>query len=93
MTEHFLYRSSRGNDYILVDYHCDGNDILAEPLKNRTVATIKEYWDSSNNKFATVGIQPRTYILDNEASQNLKNSIIGKEIRYQLVPPHIHQEN
>ena len=29
------YRSSRGNEYILVGYHFDGNTILAEPIKNR----------------------------------------------------------
>ena len=52
----FLYRSSRGSTYILVGYHYNGNDILAESLKNRTAATITEAWDSINNKFATSGI-------------------------------------
>ena len=32
LTGRFPYRSSRGNEYILVLYHYDGNAILLEPL-------------------------------------------------------------
>ena len=63
-----LQIKQEGGEYILVGYHYDGNTILAEPLKNRTAALIVESCDSINNKFATAVIQPRTYILDNEAS-------------------------
>ena len=38
----FSYRSSRVNEYIFAGYHYDGNDILAEPLKNRTVEVITQ---------------------------------------------------
>ena len=71
LTGRFSYRSSRGNEYILVGCHYDGNAILAEPMKNRTAATITEAWDSINNKFSIAGIQSRTYILDNKVSQQL----------------------
>ena len=40
-------RSSRGNKYTLVGYHYDGNAILAEPLKNRTVENIPHIWEKS----------------------------------------------
>ena len=32
LTGRFPYRSSRGNEYILVRYHYDSNSILVEPL-------------------------------------------------------------
>ena len=35
LTGRFPYRSSQGNEYILVGYNYDGNDILAEAIKNR----------------------------------------------------------
>ena len=35
LTGKFLYRSSRGNNYIIVTYNYDANAILAEPVKNR----------------------------------------------------------
>ena len=40
LTGKFPYRSSRGNQYILVTYHYDANHIRGEPLKNREAATI-----------------------------------------------------
>ena len=33
LTGRFPYKSSRGNEYILISYNYDGNTILAEPLK------------------------------------------------------------
>ena len=35
LTGRFPYRSSSGNEYIMVGYHFDGNVILGEPIKNR----------------------------------------------------------
>ena len=46
-----------------------------------------------NNSFAKIGIQPKTYILDNEAPDHLKNAMTVKDIRYQLVLPNIHRSN
>ena len=33
LTGRFTFRSSRGNEYVLVGYHYDASVILAEPLK------------------------------------------------------------
>ena len=44
LTGKFPYRSSRGNAYILIGYHFDGNASLATPTKNRQDRTIKEAW-------------------------------------------------
>ena len=35
LTGRFPYRSSRGNEYILVGYHYNSNTILVQPLCNR----------------------------------------------------------
>ena len=39
------------------------------------------------------GNKPNLCILDNEASDELKNAFTLKEITYQLVPPHCHRAN
>ena len=36
----FPQRSSRGNEYVLVGYHFDGNAILASAVKNRTANSL-----------------------------------------------------
>ena len=65
LTGRFPYRSSRGNEYIMVGYHFDANAIVAEPIKNRQAQTLTDGWKILNSKFAKAGIQPNTYILDN----------------------------
>ena len=42
---------------------------------------------------ATAGIQPNTYILDNEVSRLLLDAMEKEKIKYQMVPPHIHRAN
>ena len=42
LTGRFPFRSSRGNEYILIGYHHDVNAILAEPLKNRQAEIITQ---------------------------------------------------
>ena len=44
LTGRFPYRSSRGNEYILVGYHYDSNAILVQPLGNREAKTITNAW-------------------------------------------------
>ena len=40
LTGRFPFRSSRGNEYILIGYHYDANATLAEPIKNMEAETI-----------------------------------------------------
>ena len=93
LTGRFPYRSTRGNQYILVIYDYDSNVILAEPLKSRVAREIKRGFLKLNETLARRGCQPKIYILDNEASNELKNSLLKYDIKYQLVPPHIHRRN
>ena len=50
LIERLPYRSSRGNEHILVGYHYDDNSILVEPLKNRTAPVITQTWENINKK-------------------------------------------
>ena len=75
LTGRFPHRSSRGNEYLLVGYHFDANAILATPIKNRQAGTIADAWQKQQNKFTVAGIAPHIWVLDNEASQELKNAM------------------
>jgi hypothetical protein len=72
LTGKFPNISARGNQYLLIAYDYDSNAILAEPLKNKTAGEIKRGWIELNNILHSRRVQPSTYILDNEASQDLK---------------------
>ena len=64
----FPYTSSGGNQYILIGYHFDGNEILVKPLKNWQSGEITKAQNKLNTTLKYYGIQPNTYIIDNEAS-------------------------
>ena len=89
----FPITSTSGNQYILVAYHWDANAILAEPIKNRKSATILKAWQKINSSFLKSGHPPNIYIMDNEASGELKQAMTNESIDYQLVPPHCHRRN
>ena len=93
LTGRFPVQSSRGNNYIMVIYSYDANAILAEPLKNRSAGEIVKTWKIINEKLAKAGVCPLVYILDNEISKEFKEALHKKNIKYQLVPPHIHRAN
>jgi hypothetical protein len=93
LTGRFPHKSSRGNQYLLIIYDYDSNAILAEPLKNKTAGEITKAWMHIHNKLQTQGANPSIYIIDNEASNELKTALKKKEIKYQLVPPHVHRRN
>ena len=93
LTGRFPVQSSRGNNYILVCYSYDGNTILAEPLKNRSAPEMIRVWKKVNNTLASAGIEPKISILNNEISNEYKQTLQSKNITFQLVPPHIHRRN
>ena len=77
----------------MVGYHFDSNVILGEPIKNRQAQTITSSWDKLTSKFSIAGMQPNTYVLDNEVSSLLITAMNKEKINFQLVPPHIHRAN
>ena len=63
-------------------YHHDGNIILVIPLNRRTAAEVTRGWKVFNEKFATVGIEPSAYIVDNEANILLKSVMTKRNLKY-----------
>ena len=93
LTGRFPYKSSRGNEYILVVYDYDSNAILAEPLKSRTAGSIKNGWENIHNKLKKRGVSPNLYLLDNEVSSDLKYAMTEAEVDWQLATPYLHRAN
>ena len=92
-TGRFPYTSSRGNEYVMVLYDYDSNVILAKALRNRQGQEIMSSWTSLYDTLEKKGIAPTVFILDNEASNDLKKAMIKRKIQYQLAPPNIHRRN
>ena len=93
LTGRFPEKSARGNQYLLVVYDYDSNAILVEPIVNRQKATITRAWKTIHDTLSTKGAKPKLYVLDNEASKELKVAIKNDNVAYELVPPHIHRRN
>ena len=66
---------------------------LWSSFKNRESESIVRAWTEINNKFDKAGASPNTYVIDNEASSELKTIMHDKGIKHQLVPPHNHRAN
>ena len=93
LTGRFPYKSSRGNQYILVFYNYDANYINAIAVKSRQASELKNAFVSHTDTLRRSGIVPTMYILDNEISNNLKLALTKYGITYQLVPPAQHRRN
>jgi hypothetical protein len=93
LTGAFPHKSSRGNQYIFVLYDYDGNAILTQPIKNRQAATIRDAWLSLHQVLQRSGNAPNLYIMDNEASSDIKDAMFKHKISFQLAPPHMHRRN
>ena len=93
LTGKFPYKSSRGNQYILVGYHHDANNIQGIPIKNREASTIKDAYIHLNDYFEKAGVKPSTWVLDNEFSGDLRHAFKKDKIAFQLVPPKTHRSN
>ena len=71
-TGRFPYKSSQGNEYIMIVYDYNSNAILCEPLKSKAAAVIRNGWGKIHKKLCKRGVAPELYILDNEISKKLK---------------------
>ena len=60
LTGKFPVQSDRGNNYILVAYHYDANNILTTPLKNRTGPCILSGITKIHDKSKKTGINTKT---------------------------------
>ena len=93
LTGKFPVQSERGNNYILVAYHYDANNIFTTTLKHRTWPCILSGITKIHNKLRKRGLTPKLHIMDNEVSEDLKKYVEDSYIQFQLVAPHIHRKN
>ena len=93
LTGRFPFQSTRGNKYILIGYHPDSNAILAKAVKDRTSSTLTSAWEQLHSRFQKAGVAPKTYVLDNECSQDLLTAFEKEKVSHQFVPPGIHRAN
>ena len=86
-------RSSRGNQYILVGYHFDGNCVYGTAVKDRKAATLIAAQEQFRDIFLKAGAVPNMYVMDNEISKKLIEALDKNNTTYQLVPPYTHFRN
>jgi hypothetical protein len=92
-TGQFPVTSNRGNKYIMVLCEIDGNQILAEPMQNRSEGSLILTRQKLMNRLKQSGIYPKMQYVDNEASAAFKQSIKDDKMDYQLITPHMHRAN
>ena len=86
-------QSDKGNNYILVAYHYDANNIITTQLKNRTGLCILNDITKIHDKLRKRGLTQKLHIMDNKVSEDLKQYFEDSDIQFQLVPPHMHWIN
>ena len=92
LTGRFPYKSSRGNQYLVIVYDYDANAIVYAPIKTRQSKEIFTAFKKCEDKVKQA-ITPKLYILDNECAADLKLSIHKNDQQYELVPPNQHRRN
>jgi Reverse transcriptase (RNA-dependent DNA polymerase) len=85
--------SSTGNNYLVIAYDYDSNNILLRPVKSRSATHLTEAIAGIHTTLTRGGCQPQFHRLDNECSQELKGYFDKADIQYQLAPPHEHRSN
>ena len=92
-TGKFPFKSSRGNQYIMILYDYDSNAILAKAVKTRQAKDLSDTWKQLYNDLTRNGHTTKTFIMDNECSSDMKNALKKYSLNYQLVPPDMHRRN
>jgi hypothetical protein len=87
-TGRFPVISSKGNVSIMVSYEYYENEIMAEPIKKNKAAELLRSFQVMEQKLTSKYLKPKLMILDNEASELLKDYLHDQDINFQLVPPY-----
>ena len=75
----------------MVAIHVDAKYIFMEAMRNRSESQMIEAYDRIVRRIKLAGHVLKKHILDNEASENLKETIQGHGMSYELVPPGKHR--
>ena len=76
----------------MVAIHVDESYIYLEAMRNITEAQIIEEYGRIVRMKKLVGIGIKKHILDNEESENFKETNQGRGMSYELVPPGDHRK-
>ena len=86
LTGQFPYKSSSGNEYVLIGYHYDANCIIGHPVKDRRATTLTAAWQNLYNEFTTTDNKPEVWVLDNKVSGELKMAFKLNSSSYHPTP-------
>lgn len=90
----FPVQLCKGNQYIMLAYHCNSNVILVEPFKSKSDAHRIAAYNAIMERLRQQGLSIDLQVLDNEASQKYRQVIKEKwKCKFQLVPPDVHRRN
>ena len=67
----------------MICYDYDSNAILVNPVKTRNAADLRQSTLHLLNRLRTHGYQPTMHVMDNEASDMLKQALLKQKIKYQ----------
>jgi len=83
-----------GNQYIMVAADLDGNYIDCEPLQSRSAKSLTKAYQAIFQHWKATGvICMNWHILDNEATEELKQAIRENKYRVELTPVYQHRRN
>ena len=75
-TGKFLVTPFRGNQYIIVLFELDSNNILVEPMKSQTAGNMILAYQTLVDRLKKKGIHPAMHLLDNECLVEMKTTIV-----------------
>jgi hypothetical protein len=93
LTGRFPSVSSRGHKYILIVYDFDSNNIMGQPIKNRSDTAAIRAYTMIYDELTAKSLKPLFQTMDNEASTVLNFFMTAREMKFQLVPHHVHMQN
>ena len=77
----------------MVLYNYDTNLILTTPFPNLQAATITAGCKCIHERLYNNGLAPTLHILDNECSYDMRIYFQKYQVKFELLPPHIHCRN
>ena len=92
-TGRFPVPSSSGNNYLLIAYDYDSNNILLRPIKDRSAKSLHTAIKDVHETLTLGGCQPKYHRMDNECPQLVKDYFNQEKINCQLAPPGEHRTN
>ena len=85
-------QSQGRHKHIMLMVEIDSNAVLVEPLTSRKDAELTRAYLHLLQRLKRAGVAPKKHVLDNEASDAMKD-LIRDECKLELVPPYCHRRN